>query len=218
MPKLLELLNKNRLTLIVDVPEAKAELAEAAIAGGADALQLKVAGEFSEQKESLTRILEASKIPVGLMFEGKTIPEEEKVNEYLKLGFDFVNFRRDHLPAYYAQLTGVAKVMTLDNAFTMDLVLGVDENGVEALAAAIIPPGGQGKHLVVGDLQNYISVVLAAGVPAIIPTQLCIKPSEVAILADTEAKGLLLTTVILGITAKHIEQNTREFRLAIDER
>jgi hypothetical protein len=54
-------------------------------------------------------------------------------------------------------------------------------------------------------------------VPVIIPTQLSIRPSEVAIIVDAEAKGLLLTPVVLGTAPTHIEKNVREYKAAVNE-
>ena len=212
MPKLVKLLNTNKMTLIVALPKNDPELAQAAIAGGADALQLQL-----DEKPALKEILRRAKIPVGLETGNKKQPTEKEIKDLVSLGFDFLNMKRDHLPDYYSRLKGVAKVMGLGNRFTIDLVLGVGEHGAQALDAAIIPVAEHGQELVVGDLQNYISIVISAGIPVIIPTQRSIKPSEVAIIADTDAKGLLLTPVVLGTTAKHIEQNVREFRVAVDD-
>ena len=134
-----------------------------------------------------------------------------------KMCFDFLNMKRDHLPEYYSKIKGIAKVLSLGNRFTIDLVLGIGEHGADALDATIIPAAEQGKDLVIGDLQNYISIIIAAGIPVIIPTQRSIRPSEVAIISDTEAKGLMLTPVVLGTSAKHIAKNVKEFRVAVDD-
>ncbi len=74
-----------------------------------------------------------------------------------------------------------------------------------------------GKELVIGDLQNYIAIALSSNLPVIIPTQRHIKPSEVAIVWDTGIKGLMLTRVVLGETAKTLEKAVREYRIAIDD-
>jgi hypothetical protein len=209
MPKLVELLKKNKFTLIVDLPENQPELALAAIKGGADALQI---GPSNAEK-----LIKLSKLPVGIRVESAGQLTKEEVKKLVKAGADFINVKRDDLPEYFSSVRGVAKVLGLGNRFTVDLILGIGENGADALDAAIIPSEAQGKDLKVGDLQNYISIVIASGIPVIIPTQLAIRPSEVAILTDTEAKGLLLTPIVLGLTAEHIEKNVREFRAAVDE-
>lgn len=221
MPKLVELLTKNKMTLIAALPKNDPQLAKAAIAGGADALQLhlnvKGTGDFQEEKANLEEIIGLSKVPVGIVPGNKKQPDEKEIKKIIAMGFDFVNMKRENLPDYYSRIKGVSKVMGLGNRFTIDLVLGIGEHGADALDAAIIPVSEHGKDLVVGDLQNYISIVISAGIPVIIPTQRAIRSSEVAIISDTEARGLLLTPVVLGTTAKHIEKKVREFRVAVDD-
>ncbi len=213
MPRLTELLNINKLTLVVDLPKNDPALAEAAIAGGADALQLR----YDPDQENLARILRSTSIPVGILVNEPDQLAKKDVQAMGKLGFDFINMKRDNLPDYYENIKGMAKVLSLSNRFTIDLVLGIGEHGADALDAAIIPVAEKGKDLVVGDLQNYISIIIAAGIPVIIPTERAIRPSEVAIISDTEAKGLMLTPVVLGTSAKHIAKNVREFRAAVDD-
>lgn len=221
MPKLVELLKKNKITLIAALPKNDPELAKAAITGGADALQLhlnvKGFGNFKQEKANLEEIIGLANIPVGIMPGNKKQASEKEIQEIIAMGFDFVNMKRENLPPYYSKIKGVSKIMGLGNRFTIDLVLGIGKHGADALDAAIIPVSEYGKDLVVGDLQNYISIVISAGIPVIIPTQRLIRPSEAAIISDTGAKGLLLTPVVLGTTAKHIEKNVREFRVAVDD-
>ncbi|MFH1684652.1 MAG: hypothetical protein ABIA67_07220 [Candidatus Margulisiibacteriota bacterium] len=221
MPKLVDLLKKNKMTLIVALPKNDPELVQAAIAGGADALQLhlnvKGIGDFNQEKAKLEEIIRLANIPVGIVPGNKKQATEKEVNEIIAMGFDFINIKRESLPPYYSAIKGVAKVMGLGNRFTIDLVLGIGEHGADVLDAAIIPASEQGKNLVVGDLQNYISIVVSAGIPVIIPTQRSIRPSEVAIISDTEARGLMLTPVVTGTSAKHIEKSVREFRVAVDD-
>lgn len=221
MPKLVDLLNKNKMTLIVALPKNDPELAEAAVKGGADALQLhaNVHGfkSFREEKENLESILSRSKIPVGIVPGGKKHASEKEMNEIVKMGFDFFDMDLEHLPPFMLKLKGISKVLALNSRYTIDKVIGLAHRGAEALDAAIIPTTGWGEDLVVGDLQNYISIVLSAGIPVIIPTQRSIKASEVAIVADTGAKGLLLTSVVTGTIPKHIKERVQEFRVAVDD-
>jgi hypothetical protein len=51
----------------------------------------------------------------------------------------------------------------------------------------------------------------------IVPTQRSIRTSEVAIIADTGAKGLMLTPVVTGTIPKHVEKAVREYRIAVDD-
>ncbi|MFH1347804.1 MAG: hypothetical protein ABIH22_03850 [Candidatus Margulisiibacteriota bacterium] len=221
MPKLVKLLEKNKMTLIVSLPKNDPALAQAAIKGGADALQLHLhvrgIGGLKSEKSNLADILELSDIPVGIAPGNKNQSTQKEIQEMIAMGFDFINLKRENLPSYYSKVKGVSKILGLGSRFTIDLVLGIGKYGADALDAAIIPTSEQGKNLVVGDLQNYISIVISAGIPVIIPTQRSIRPSEVAIISDTEAKGLMLTPVVIGTSANNIEKSVREFRVAVDD-
>jgi hypothetical protein len=214
------LLNKNKLTLIVALPQNDPELAAAAVSAGADALQVHINVSyfktFYEEKDRLAGVMKAANVPVGIVPGKEVHADKEEMQLIKEMGFDFINMDMDQVPPFMLELKGLAKVLSLNDKFSLDKLMASDKKG-DALAAAIIPTSGKGKKLLVGDLQNYISIVLAAGIPVIIPTQRKIHPSEVAIVSDTGAKGLLLTPVVTGTTAKHIEKAVREFRAAVDD-
>lgn len=208
MPKLVKMLKENKMTLIVEVPGNDAAIIEAAAVAGADALQLKGVP---------TKMIGKPPLPMGVLIEGKTAKNEKEVNAIAKMGFDFINVDAAAFGEHIAELKGVSKILALDSKFSVDKLISISSLQGEALDAAIIPAGDWGKELVVGDLQNYISIILSANIPVIIPTQRAVRVSEVAIIADTGAKAILLTETVMGNTPAQVEKTVREFRLAIDE-
>lgn len=200
MSKLLKILKDRPLTLIVHLPDNKVELAQAAESAGAEALMIDQG--FDEDK-----IIKAVKIPVGLNATDKVTGENK---------YDFVNFPAEALPEF-GKLKKIARIAELNESYTLDKLMQVAENDLDALDAAIIPLHQFGKELVIGDLQNYIAIALSSNLPVIIPTQRHIKPSEAAIVWDTGVKGLMLTRVVLGETAKSVEKAVKEYRIAIDD-
>ncbi|MBI5700119.1 hypothetical protein HZC35_07455 [Candidatus Saganbacteria bacterium] len=200
MSKLLKILKEKPLTLVVHLPENKVELAQAAERAGAEALMIDQG--FDEDK-----ILKAVKIPVGLNAADKVTGENK---------YDFVNFPVEALPEF-GKLKKIARIAELNESYTLDKLMQVVEGTIDALDAAIIPLHQFGKELQIGDLQNYIAIALSSNLPVIIPTQRNIKPSEVAIIWDTGVKGLMLTRVVLGETAKSFEKAVKEYRIAIDD-
>ena len=220
MPKLINLFKENRMTLMVALPENDPEMAEAAVSGGADALQLHLNlshfKTFYEEKKNLKEIMENTVIPVGIVPGLDVTADKGEMEEMKKMGFDFFNMDMEKVPSFMMNLKGISKVLALNDQHTLDKLMASDHKA-DALDAAIIPTSGKGKDLVVGDLQNYISIILSAGIPVIIPTQRNIRPSEVAIISDTGAKGLLLTSVVTGATARDIEKAVKEYRVAVDD-
>lgn len=201
MSKLLKMLKEKPLTLIVHLPENRLELAQAAEAAGAEALLIDQG--FDEEK-----VIQGVKIPVGVNAADKLSGENK---------YDFVIFPVGAL-GEFSKLKKTARIASLDESYTLDKLMQVNEKEIDAVDAAIIPLHQFGKELVVGDLQNYIAITLSsAKLPVIIPTQRNIKPSEVAIIWDTGVKGLMLTRVVLGETAKSLEKAVKEYRIAIDD-
>jgi len=209
------------MTLIVALPKNDPEMAAAAVAAGVDGLQLHLNhanfGSFVEEKKNLEKIVKQVKVPVGIVPGSKISASEEEMKEMVKMGFDFFNMDLTYLPPFMLSLKTISKVLALNSKFTMDKLIGLGNLGADALDAAIIPVSEWRKEMVVGDLQNYISIVISAGIPVIIPTQRSLRTSEVAIISDTGAKGLLLTSVVMGNTIKSIEKAVKEFKQAADE-
>ncbi|MFA5839788.1 MAG: hypothetical protein WC890_03915 [Candidatus Margulisiibacteriota bacterium] len=221
MSRLIDLINSNKLTLIVALPENNLEMAEAAFAAGADALQLPInMHEFNtmeQERDTLAKILKIVEAPVGINIGNDKDLHESEIKEIEKLGFDFVNIGAEHLSPTVLKSKKVSKVLALNSRYTLDELIELSQTTFSALDAAIVSSSDPETDLVVGDLQNYISIILSANVPVIIPTQRHIRPSEVAIIADTGAKGIMLTKTVLGTTNKHIADVVGKFRLAIDE-
>ncbi len=221
MPRLIDLLDTKKMTLVAALAQNDPEMAEAAVAGGADALCLHINvrdfGDFKTEKEKLAAVLGTCELPVGVVTGMKKQASRHEIEEMIKMGFDFFNINIEHAPAYVPDLKQITKVMALGSRFTIDVVLGVGKFGANAIDAAIVPSSEHGKELKVGDLQNYISIVMTAGIPVIVPTQRSVKPSEVAIIADTGARGLMLTPVVTGKTAKGIKEMVQAFRVAVDD-
>jgi len=221
MPRLIDLLNVNKMTLVTALAQNDPELAQAAIEGGADALCLHINvrdfGDFKAEKEKLATVLEVCDLPLGVVTGVKKQAARHEIDEMIRMGFDFFNINIEHAPAYVPDLKRVTKVIALGSRFTIDVVLGVGKFGANAIDAAIVPSPEHGKELKVGDLQNYISIVMTAGIPVIVPTQRAVKTSEVAIIADTGAKGLMLTPVVTGKTVKGVKETVQAFRVAVDD-
>ncbi len=205
MSKLIDQLKKKKLTLIVELPQASLEMASAAESAGADAIIIS---------EDQPGIIGKVKIPVGFDLSSREKIDEKEMRSYAK--YDFINFHFEALSAV-AKHTKPGKILALNDEYSLDKIVGIENMGAEAIDAAIVPLS-QGTHeLVVGDLQNYIAIAISSGLPVIIPTQREIKPSEVAIIADTGAKGLLLTKVVLGEDPKDFEKALAEYRMAVDD-
>lgn len=204
MSRLLDMLSKNPVTIIVKLPIDSKEYAKAAEASGADAIMINCSPAAKD-------IISAVSIPVGLDISSGPDKDIEKC---LALKFDFINFH----PSNIEKLKGIrkTKIASLDEEFSLDKLMSIPDKNVDAIDAAIIPASQAAKELVVGDLQNYIAIALSSNLPIIVPTQRNIRPSEVPIIWDTGAKGMILTDVVLGESIKSMTKSLSEYRAAAD--
>jgi len=207
MSKLNELIKQKGFILIVEVTENNPELIDAAVRGGADAIQILIKDKIEEIK--------AVSIPVGVVLAKDAHLKKKQFEKLTKV--DFINLGIEHISPFIINNKKLSKILALDSRFSFDEIIELSKSNFELLDAAIIPISKKGKALDVGDLQNYISIIISSGLPVIIPTQCRVHPSEVAILADTGAKGLILTSIVTGKTVAHIEKTTREFKSVIDD-
>ncbi len=221
MSRLINLLNDNKMTLIVALPENNVDLAAAAVDNGADALQLHINTKgfktFAEEKAGMEAVLKKVNVPVGIVPGHEKCADENEMKEIARMGFDYFSMDMDVMPDFMQQFKRISRILALNSKFTLDKLITSSQEGLDALDAAIIPTSGWGKDLVVGDLQQFISIVLSSGKPVIIPTQRSIRTSEVAIISDTGAKGLLLTPVVMGTTVKDVAKAVKEYRIAVDD-
>jgi len=213
-------MQKNKMTLIAEVPDNDVGLADVATHAGADVLLLRInthsLNDFETERDNLEKLLAHAKVPVGLSAGWEKLLRRDELAELDQLGFDFINIGIEHLSSSMVGTEHIAKVLKLNSRFSLDDIVEVSRHSYLAMDAAIVPTSGWGRDLIVGDLQNYISIVLSSALPIIVPTQRLIKASEVAIISDTGARGLILTPVVCGTSAKHLRRAVAEFRGAID--
>ncbi len=227
MSGLLKLFDKNKLTLIMSLPENSLEMAKAAIDAGADALKVHcnikhkasgvAFGSLEEEGAKLAAILKESKIPVGIVPGADRKPTLDEMKEIVKMGFDFVDMNVSDMPDYFHSFTGITKVAALENESQLEQVVEKKKSDFKALEAAVVPHLGYGQNLTIGDLRAYITLAVSSGLPVIVPTQRKITREEVPILSDTGIKAIMIGAIVTGKTPALIGRAVKDFREAIDE-
>ena len=227
MGRLLELFDKNKLTLIMSLPENSLEMAKAAIDAGADVLKVHCNvkhkasgvsfGSLEEEGAKLAAILKSSKIPVGIVPGGERKPTVDEMKEIVKMGFDFVDMNISDMPDYFYAFDGITKVAALENESQLEKVMEKRKADFKALEAAVVPHLGYGQNMTIGDLRAYITLAVSSGLPVIVPTQRKISYEEVPILSDTGIKALMIGAIVTGKTPALIGSAVKDFRKAIDE-
>lgn len=202
------------MSLIVCLFAAKVDIAKAAEEAGADAICIPF--DSSKDKDELIKIVSSVKVPVGVKFDKETGVTEAQIAGLKKLGFDFFDISFTGMPKWVSGIEGIGKIISLDQDYSAYDLTGLSKQSLDAVDAAVIPGEVLGKDLMVGDLQHYITICLSTGLPVIVPTQKMVRVSEVPIIWDTGAKGILLTEIVAGDNIKSVTAVTKEFKEAIE--
>jgi len=195
MSSLIGTMKKKPFSLIVRLAENNVSFAKAAVESGADALVMDFDPSIKDKKEFIA-IIDSVKAPVGLKM-GNGIGESE-VGALIKLGVDFLDINFKTAPQWMLKISGIGKIASLDPEYLIDDINRMTAHAFVGIDAAIIPKDMVGRDLTVGDLQQYITIALSTGLPVIVPTQKLIRASELPIIWDTGAKGLILDRTITG--------------------
>jgi len=231
----LEQLRTEGLMLLVSLPTNSAELARAALAGGADGLKVHINvhhhasgtqfGTLDEEAANLEAILTVAEgCPVGIVPGAEQMASLQDMRRLAAMGIDFFDAYAHHIPAWMVRVPdldmAVMVAVGAEHEWADMQALGVElatepTAWVDAVEASVISPEGYGQPLTALDLARYRRLCQTAQVPVMIPTQRHISPEEVGLLADCGASALLIGAIVTGHEPHTIEAATREFRQAI---
>ena len=226
MNEYLKMLSDQKLTLIMSLPRNDPDLCLAAFEAGADVVKVHINvdhrasgthfGRLAEERNALEKMLQNRKGPMGLVLGGSLEAVSLDALEASDLPFSFHSVYAHHLPAWAA--SGKAALMAAcDHTYSLDLVSAMADAGADVIEASIIPGGEYGMPLSFLDLAEYRSIVRAAGLPVVVPTQRAIRPDEAGQLIRCGVKGLMIGAVVTGKSAETIASSIRAFRKAIDD-
>ena len=214
-------------TLIVSLPDNRADLARAAEAGGAHALKTHINvhhdasgthfGTLEQERPRLQQILDAVALPVGIV-PGVTQPlPRDEVAAVADMGFDFVDTFAHCFPSWLLSEERMTRVMAIDATYSVEAAAALAAVGMEALEAAIIPHDQYGQPLTAADLARYSRLAQAVPTPIIIPSQRRLEPDDVAHIVGVGITGIMIGAIVTGLEPHGIEAAARAFRQAMDE-
>jgi putative N-acetylmannosamine-6-phosphate epimerase len=227
MNQLLNLLSRRRLTLLVSLPQNSADMAKAAVAGGAEALKVHLNvrhhasgtyfGSFSEERKRLEAILEAAQgVPVGVVPGAATMPTPQEMDALAEMGVDFFDAYSYDMPAWMLGYHGMNRMVAAYHGCTVQEFVALERLGMECLEASIVHHDDYGKPPTAHDLAEYRNLADALNVPVIVPSQKKILPAEVELLQVARVKALMIGAIVTGKEPSGIEKATREFRDAME--
>jgi len=222
-----QILEKNKLTLIVSLPENRWDLARAAIQSGVDAIKLHVNvehrasgnhfGPVQVYEEVFRSIREEFSGPLGIVPGGsyENIKRSE-MDQIIDLGFNFYSIYAYHMPSWMVQLDPIEKTFAISNEYPFSQLGSVKHLGVSAIEASIVPGEEYGSPLTFKDILAYHALVQNVDVPVLVPSQRKIETFDVPLLYRTGIKAIMLGAIVVGHTEESVKESILSFREAID--
>ncbi|KHO60988.1 hypothetical protein THYS13_25590 [Thermoanaerobacter sp. YS13] len=223
--KFLDLLNSNKMTLIVSLPENKLEFAQAAVKGGADALKVHANVYHSasgnnfkgimEQKEVFEEIIKYANVPVGLVPGAQLYASKDEIKIVEEIGFSFLSMFAHYMPLYMID-SNLDKMIAVNETYDLGHIRAVNRIEVDVIEADVLPDDRREK-IYVFDLMRYGRLVENVDKPVVVPTQRIIEPEEVRFLYELGVKGIMIGAIVTGNTVEGVERTTSLFREAINK-
>ena len=219
------MLEKNKMSLIMSLPENRPEWSNAAFAAGADAVKVHMNlkhhasgngfGRLAEFRAAFEEMLDGAKGPMGIVPGNSLENIELDIDELINSRFEFLSFYTHHLPA---RVWGCPKQLmaACDYSYTLDEIGAFAGCGVDVVEASIVPPDEYGTRLSFRDLVKYRGIVECCHLPVVVPTQRLILPEDIKGLANAGVKAIMIGAVVTGKSEETIVAAVKAFRNAID--
>lgn len=228
MKRLLNKVKNSKMCLIASIPINSYDLAKEAWEAGADAIKVHINvwhrasnntfGSLQENKEVLTRILEDSPVPVGIVIGEDTFVAERQVEEVIKMGFDFISLYAHHTPASLAINDKISNFIAVNSTYSFDDIMQVANAGIaDFLEMSICQPESYGQRLNGLDLAHYKAISEASPIPTVLPTQHVVFPSDIKILYECKISAIMVGAITMGKELHTISETLKAFRSAIDD-
>lgn len=206
--------------VFVSLPRNDIALAQSAMRAGADGLKVHVSmshrasgnslGTFEDERARLKEILDLG-LPVGVVV-GSADRMAQEIPQAARYGFDYIDLYASDAPVNYVELCqGATPMVALGPGDGADQARALVDLGVGALELSTLEPERYGTQLSLGTLARLESVTSAVEVPVIVPTQHHILPSDLPLLQEAGAAGVLLGAVVLGENPEAYEEVTRQY-------
>ena len=227
MARLLDKMRSGKPCLIVSIPTNSVEEALAAEAGGADAIKVHsnvthhatglTFGTLEQEEPRLRAIVEAVKIPVGLV-PGETLDLTlDFFRRVHDIGMDMVDAFAQFMPALIYKAEGVDLAAATDSTYAWDEIQAVASlPWVDAIECAKVPTAEYGTYLSWRDVAYYAHLTRLLHKPIIIPTQRKIRLDDIPALLSVGVKNIMIGAIVTGRKVPDIERVTREFRQTMD--
>ena len=218
-------LTQNDWTLLVSLPRNDAELARAALRGGAQGLKVHLNvehfasgtrfGSWNEEREILAQIVEIAQsegASVGVVPGANgAFASPSDFRGLAEIGVDYFDAYPFDCPAWALAQPDLDVMMAAFHGYNLSEFAGLQNLGMTLCEASILGHDDYGKGLTARDVAAYAALVKTLSVPVIVPSQKKIEPGDVAALRASGARGLLIGAIVTGREAETIEAAARSF-------
>lgn len=219
-------LAKSKLSLVYSLPKNSVELAEAALAAGADAIKVHINvhhhasgthfGTLEQNKRILTDILTLARDKcIGIVPGGGRVIQAAEILPLKEMGFSFVSLYAHHCSPGILSVQNIEKMIAPDYSYSYSELNQWAKWGVDVMEASVIKPEGYGEPLNFRDLNLY-AVLKQFSLPTLVPTQRKLTTRDLPSLVRAGVNGVMLGATVTGNEPEQVYQTIKEFRLAID--
>lgn len=229
MSDFMDIINKDKIALVVSLPRNDIKLAQAAIDAGADALKIHLNvhhhasgnnfGSLEDEKEKLEPIInlcEKYNVPIGVV-PGTIDLDFQELSKVKDAGFSFTSMYDKDMDPLGIRTDEIYKLVAITFEYDMEWIKILDQLDFDVLECSIMHPDSYGTRLTMRDVFKLKSIRENTSKPLLLPTQKAIEPSQVQILKEIGINGLMIGAVVTEDSAKTIYDNTKRFRDAIDK-
>lgn len=223
--KLLSVLQSG-FTLMVSLPRNCPEMAQAAVAAGAQCLKVHLNchhfasntqfGSWSQEKSRIAEIRAiCGSVPLGIVTGEAEQPSPDDLHEIAAFGLDFWDLFCRFTPPEFLQLPGLGKMVAIDSGWQPWLVESLSQLGVDVIESSIVPRDLYGSPLNLEDVARYQWLARCSPMPILIPTQKAILPQQVGALRQAGAAGITIGAVVTGTDQASFGERVQAFHEAI---
>lgn len=224
---LIDLLNNNKMSLIVSLPSNDIELARVAVKNGADAIKVHINvnhrasgnkfGSVRDNKEFLKQLVEEFDCPIGIVPSDSLEKVKKEEIQFLEsIGFNYFSIYMQDCPTFLLD-SKLEKTVAGNYEYDLEEIKFINQLGVQAFEASIIHGEEYGTPLNASDLLKYTSIVEKVNVPVIVPTQRKVVPENLKALYRIGVKGIMTGAVSIGNNKESIGRMVKEFRQELDK-
>lgn len=215
-----DILESETPAVFVSLPANDVEMARRAVDAGADGLKVHLNvthrasgtdfGSVAEEADSIHEI-GALDVPLGVVPGEDPETIRETVPELAGLPVDFVDGFAHHLPPEATEVPGLATLVAPTGEDSDDEVLRLDRLDVDGIELSLQTTASYGDPLTVDAAARYVDLADRIAKPVMLPTQLALRPTDAAYLADRGVSNFLVGTVVMDATPEGVAETTAAF-------